>query len=444
MFTRCYPAQWSRRTEVASLLTAAVVALAILLPITARAQTETVLYSFTYATSTGGGCPGAFYANSDPQTGLLLYKGHLYGTTPKGGTGIKGEPGTDDGMVFRLTPPKSGTTWAKQTLHSFPEITEPPIFDGTYPCSRLIEKNGVLYGSTISGGTHNWGTVFSLTPPGTGQTLWTETILYNFTGGTDGGQPYDGLSMDSNGSLYGVNNFGGGNGGAVFELIPGASGYSEVTLLSNNNGVLYNGGLLLDKSTGALYGTTQNGGTGYGNVFQLTNEGGKWVYDDLYDFTGGSDGAYPNRGLVGFAGDLFGTTQGGGSGVAGSGDGVLFELRELIAGNPYSLFVQHTFMGQASNDGAIPHAGLHQDAAGTIWSTTVLGGSDNLGTIFELYPDRYKVHDWHYLLVYSFTGGTTDGANPESPLIEDSSGNLYGTTNTGGSANKGTVFEWKP
>lgn len=157
---------------------------------------------------------------------------------------------------------------------------------------------------------------------------------------------------------------------------------------------------------------TQNGGmngnTGYGNVFSLTPSGGSWIYDDLYDFTGRSDGATPNGGLVGGTGDLFGTAQGGGNGIASAGDGVLFELRQEIAGNPYTLIVQHTFGGQP--DGAQPLAGLYQEAStGTLRGTTNIGGTANLGTIFELYPDRNIVHDWHYLEQYSFAGGKTDG-----------------------------------
>jgi uncharacterized repeat protein (TIGR03803 family) len=444
MFTNCYPAQWPKRAEAASLLTAAVVALAILLPIPARAQTETVIYNLMYPTFPAGACPPTGSLYGEPYSGLLFYKGHLYGTTVAGGTGIKGEPATKAGTVFKLTMPKSGgTPWNKKTLQSF--IDQPPEFDdGTNPCSRLIENNGILYGSTLTGGLYGFGTVFSLTPPGTGETAWTETVLYNFTGGSDGAQPYGGLVMDGN-LLYGVSVLNPGTdnvGGVVFELYPSGSSYQEVTLLSNTDGVLYNGDLLLDESAGALFGTTQYGGAhGYGNVFQLTLSAS--TYSDLYDFTGGGDGAYPNGGLGGFAGDLFGTTQGGGTGIANDGDGVLFELRQETAGNPYTLIVQHTFNGP-DVDGSTPNVGLYQDASGTFWGTTTLGGTNNLGTIFELYPDRVKVHVWHYLEVYSFAGGTTDGANPESLLTEDKSGNLYGTTNFGGSADEGIVFQLKP
>ena len=462
MFTNCCPEQCPRRAELALLLTAGVVALGILLPIAAQAQTETVVYSFTYPTYTAAiGCPPAPGSiNEQPHTGVLFYKGQLYGTTPEGGAGAKRVADSDDGMVFRLTKPTSGgTPWAEQTLHSFqPEPNppqDPPTFDGLYPCSRLIEKNGTLYGSTLSGGPGGFGTVFALVPPATGQTVWREDQLYNFLGQSDGAEPYDGLVMDNKNSFYGVRKGGmdGITAPSVFQLVLNGSGnYSEVTLLTNNDDVFYNGDLLRDSTTGSLFGTTQNGGAnGYGNVFKLTPSVGGWTYDDLYDFTGGADGAHPNGGLVGGPGDLFGTTQGGGSGTGTSGDGVLFELRQEIAGNPYSLIVQHTFSGFFYDDGAVPGAGLYKDATGTLWGTTTYGGFfrtfrvyQNSGTVFKLYPDPRIVHDWHYAAVWDFSGGTTDGAYPQGLLTEDASGNLYGTTNAGGSANEGTVFQLKP
>jgi len=455
MFTNCYPAQWPRKAGLALLLTAAVVAFAIMLPIAAQAQTETVLYNFTYGIYDlfdPLSCPPVLGQplNEKPHTGLLFYNGALYGTTPEGGAGAPKVHDSDRGMVFRLTKPKSGgTPWVETTLHSF----QPERPDGLYPCSRLIEKNGVLYGSTL-GGTVALGTIFALVPPATGQTTWTENVLHNFTGG-DGAEPFDGLTMGPDGSLYGVVMFGeyGIEYPSVFQLTPEGN---LITLLINYAGIVYNGDLLLD-STGALYGTTQNGGPvqngeptlGYGNVFKLTPSADGWTYDDLYDFNG-FDGNHPNGGLVGGPGDLFGTTQLGGNPNCQPGDilygcGVLFELRQLTAGSPYTLFTQHSFATPTGGvDGSTPLAGLYQDASGTMWGTTDVGGSHNLGTVFELYPDRYKVHDWHYLEVYSFAGGTTDGANPQDMLTEDLSGNLYGTTNAGGSANEGTVFQLKP
>ena len=463
MFTNhWHAAQWRRKAEVAALMTTAVAAFGILLPIAARAQTETVLYSFTYPIFTPAvGCPPGT-SNANPHAGLLFYSGHLFGTTPEGGDGAKAGtkpvPDSKDGMVFRLTKPASGgTPWNKDILHSFqPEPnTEPPVDDGTYPCSRLIDNDGVLIGTTMKGG-NGFGTIFSLTPPITGETAWTETQLYSFMESSDGGEPYDGLVMGSNGALYGVTRLGREaiNASAVFQFLDGQItqiAISSDCTYSTNPPCVYNGDLLIDNSTGSLFGTTQNGGVyGYGNVFELTPSGGTWNYADLYDFTGGSDGATPNGGLVGGPGPvgLLGTTQGGGGSGYCSSCGVLFELRQEIAGNPYTLIVQHAFAGEISNDGAVPFAGLYKDSAGTLWGTTEYGGefllrSDlNFGTIFKLSPSSV-VGEWDYALVYRF-GGEPDGANPQGLLTEDKKGNLYGTTNAGGSANEGTVFELTP
>jgi uncharacterized repeat protein (TIGR03803 family) len=456
MLSHAHSTQYAKRAELTLLLTVAVAALGILAAIPARAQTETVLYSFTYSPSAlgGFGCPPLPLSgspNEQPHEGLLFYNGALYGTTPEGGAGIKKDPDSDDGMVFRLTKPKSGgTSWNEQTLHSFT-----PYDDGSYPCSRLIERNDAppytgysLIGTTV-GGLNGYGTIFALTPPATGQTGWTENILYTFKGESDGREPFDGLTIGSDGSLYGVARLGtdGIAYPSVFQLTPDGT---LVTLAVNYDGVVFNGDLLLDSATGLLFGTTQNGGAyGYGDVFELIpSVAPPNNIIDLYDFTGGSDGASPNGGLKGGTGDLFGTTQGGGDGTGSDGGGVLFELRQEIAGNPYTLIVQHTFSGGVAADGAVPGAGLYKDSTGTLWGTTEYGGVfrrnfATYGTIFKLYPDPVVVHEWHYAVAYDFAG-EPDGAYPQSLLTEDKKGNLYGTTNAGGSANEGTVFQFTP
>ncbi|HEX8814221.1 MAG TPA: choice-of-anchor tandem repeat GloVer-containing protein [Terriglobales bacterium] len=426
----------------------AAVALFILSSVPADAQTEAVLHSFNYAPfQQNTACPPSTQ-DGLPYAGLLLYKGHLYGTTPEGGAGEKGVRYSRDGMAFKLNPPESGeTVWGKTTLHSFLPDTEQNI-DGNYPCSNLIEENGKFYGTTVGGGEHDLGVLFALTPPPKGQTDWTESLVYTFTGLTDGGRPFGGLTVDNTGTFYGANYWGvnGAEAGLIFQINCDPSLCIENTLYSAPLGTYINGGLLVDNGDGSIFGTSPNGGQyGYGNVFQLTLSAGKWNYYDLYDFTGGADGAYPNGGLLGSAGDLFGTAQRGGDATAPEGSGVLFELRELTPGSPYTLFIQHTFTGlNGSPDGSAPAAGFYQDASGSYWGTCEYGGSEDRGTIFELYPDRYKVHVWHYQQMYSFIGGTNDGAYPEATLTGDSSGNLYGTTSSGGTASDGTIFEFTP
>jgi uncharacterized repeat protein (TIGR03803 family) len=421
------------------------VAFGILMPPHALAQTESMIHSFNYRVFSADGCPPNSY-NVYPHTGLVSYKGHLYGTTIEGGPGVKGIPGTADGSMYALAAPESGgTTWDKKTLHNF--IADQDPADGTFPCSTLSANAGLLYGTTISGGQNDHGTLFVINTPSAGVNLppWTETIVYNFTGGADGTAPYDGLAWNGS-EIFGVSRGGttNPNGSNVFQISGELySSYTEQTIHSNNVGDIYNGDLLVDYATAQIFGTSPTGGAyKYGYVYSLTLTGGSYVFADIWDFTGGADGAYPNGGLVGRAGDLFGTTQGGGESIGCCG--VLFELRQETAGDPlYSDITWNTFRG-SPGDGSIPVAGLDKDSNGNIWGTTSVGGLDNLGTIFELYPDRTIVNDWHYEEVYSFTGGTTDGANPQSLLTEDKNGNLYGTTNSGGQENEGAVFRWIP
>jgi hypothetical protein len=174
-----------------------------------KTWTKNVLYSFT------GGSDGGY-----PVAGLIFDKAAaLYGTTLYGGSS-GGIPGL--GNVFKLMPPASGQiAWTETTLYSFKGLPS----DGFYPYSGLIaDEQGALYSTTFAGGSGgNAGTVFKLTPPASGQTVWTETILYRFTGGADGGYPYAGLIADKQGTLYGTT-FGGGSiagypgTGAVFKL----------------------------------------------------------------------------------------------------------------------------------------------------------------------------------------------------------------------------------
>ena len=235
------------------------------------APVETALYRFT------GGSDG-----SEPFAGLIADKeGALYGTTQSGGRTINcnGNCGT----VFKLTPPAKGqTAWNEIVLYRFTGGN-----DGSEPVAGLIaDKEGALYSTTAFGGTGN-GTVFKLTPPAKGQTAWKETVLYRFTGGSDGIEPRAGLLADKEGALYGTTQSGGGtincngNCGTVFKLTPPAKGqtaWKETVLYrftGGSDGFEPLAGLIADEE-GALYGTTQsgggtgNGGIGFGTVFKLT------------------------------------------------------------------------------------------------------------------------------------------------------------------------------
>ena len=234
--------------------------------------------------------------------------GNLYGTTSGGGP-------NHDGTAYELTP--SQGNWTKTTIHNFNSNG-----DGITPYRSVMifDNAGNLYGTTYFGGAVNAGTVFQLTPSGSG---WNENVIYSFQGGADGRFPYSGLILDQTGNLYGTTtDAGSGGGGTVFELSPSGSGwtysvlYSLTGSLGNSCGPAW--ALLMDAG-GNLYDTTEcAGANNLGNVFKLTNAGGSWTYTSLHDFTGGNDGSLPLSGVaIDASGNLYGTTYFGGAFNAG-------------------------------------------------------------------------------------------------------------------------------
>jgi uncharacterized repeat protein (TIGR03803 family) len=275
-----------------------------------------------------------------------------------------------------------------------------------------------------------------------------ETVLYPFSGGSDGIYPTAGLIADSQGNLYGTTAFGGGtsNAGTVFELTPTVSGgwtetvlYHFCTLANCSDGNRPFAGLFAD-SKGNLYGTTANGGTSNaGTVFELTPaSGGGWTETVLHSFTGyPSDGAIPLAGLIADSkGNLYGTTSSGGA----NGYGTVFELTP--AGVETVLY-NFCFVPNCNN-GIFPQAGLYADSKGNLYGTTLEGGVSEYGTVFELSPPAIAGGAWNATVLYAFNEGSA-GEYPLAGLIADTTGNLYGTTNNGGGpANAGAVFELSP
>jgi uncharacterized repeat protein (TIGR03803 family) len=329
--------------------------------------TETVLYSFQGTTKDGSG----------PQAGLIFdSKGALYGTTSSGGA-------SGYGTVFKLTPPATqGGAWTESILYSFKGGT-----DGSDPaCGLIFDSKGALYGTTPIGGADNFGIAFKLTAPTKG-TTWVETILYTFKGLSDGGKPYAGLIFKGS-SLYGTTLDGGASSqGAVFELTPPAKqggAWTESVIYSFTGGT--DGGkpyasLLLNG--GNLYSTTGLGGSGgYGTVFKLTapkTGSTTWVESVLFDFSGGPAGSYARSGLVfDSTGDLYGTT-----GVGTGNSGVVFELTKPKTGTVWTETVLWTFSG--GGDGGDSTAGLAISGT-TLYGTTSLGGQYAKGTVFEVVP----------------------------------------------------------
>jgi len=290
----------------------------------------------------------------------------------------------------------------------------------------------------------------------------TETVLYNFIplDSVDGFMPDAGLTADASGNLYGTTYQGGANGtGAVFELSPQSGGsWSQKVLYSfgpngGTDGILPTAPVIFDGS-GNLYGTTHYGGAqGGGIVFELTPQsGGSWTETILHSFGASGDGNSVFAGLIfDSAGNLYGTTGGGGAGTYCSQStpcGVAFELSPQ-AGGSWKETILHSF-GSSGTDGQTPAAGLIFDAAGRLYGTTWYGGAYGGGTVFQLRPGAGG--GWVERALYNFCVQAlcTDGSLPDSSLTFDSAGNLYGTTAYGGGTTCykgegcGTVFKLSP
>jgi uncharacterized repeat protein (TIGR03803 family) len=351
---------------------------------------ETVLYSFA------GGTDGA-----NPYANVIQDRaGNLYGTTSLGGA-------DGAGVVFKVD-----TRGRETVLHTFTGGA-----DGGYSYAGLIEdRAGNLYGTASGGGAAGAGVVFKLDSRGH------YTVLYTFTGGADGGYSYAGLIQDPQGNLYGTTSGGGADGsGVVFKLDRRGNETVLYSFTGNADGG-YPYASVIQDWVGNLYGTTSGGGAaGAGVVFKLDRRGQETV---LYSFTGGADGGYPYAGVIeDWAGNLYGTTSGGGS----AGAGVTFKVDQR--GNETVL---HSFTNGA--DGGYPLlAGLIMDFAGNLYGDTPYGGTIGAGVLFKIDPAG------HQTVMYSFP--VTDGIDPLSGVIQDSTGNLYGTTTGGGPANAGVVYK---
>lgn len=281
---------------------------------------ETTLYTFT-------GADGQY-----PEGGVILdANGNLYGTTLDGGLYY-------DGVVFELTQFSGG--WKETILHSFSGASNG---DGQGAAGLTFDGSGNLYGTTVIGGDPSCnsvhigcGTVFELTFSGG---IWTENVIYKFKGGSDGNDTSAGVVVDNNGNVFGTTSGSYDDGyGTVFELTPGSSGWTESVLYSftggNDGGHSY-GGVILD-GAGNLYGATYAGGTyGAGVIFELTPGASGWTESVLYDFTGGGDGGGPGSFGAGLLMDSSNNLYGG-TGYGGSGFGVVFEVRG--PGDPFLSF----------------------------------------------------------------------------------------------------------
>jgi uncharacterized repeat protein (TIGR03803 family) len=367
----------------------------------AQAQTETILYNFSCHTD---GCP--------PQGVVVDENDNLYGTTFDGGS-------FDRGAVFELT-----SSGAFTTLYSFTGGT-----DGSFPYAGVVlDSKGNLYGTTSQGGVAGYGTIFKVTLSGT------ETVLHSFSCGSEPCYPQRGVVLGPNGSLFGTAYPGGTfSFGSVFELTASGTFTTLYSFRGGTDGNVPNQGIVLDKS-GNVYGTTDVGGTaGFGTVFKVSPSGTETV---LHSFApNGKDGFYPAGGVtLDSKDDIYGTTASGGA----IGVGTVFKVTP--SGTETLL---HSLTG--GKDGINPEANLVFDKNGNLYGTTAYGGSFDLGMVFELTPSGVET------TLHSFADNGTDGYfSFQAGLTIDKSGNLYGTTQNGGTSNPacthgcGVVFKIVP
>jgi uncharacterized repeat protein (TIGR03803 family) len=332
-------------------------------------------------------------------------------------------------VVSALASSASGQTVT--TIYSFTGNAS----DGGCPHNALFQDpDGYLYGTApgvyIQATTNNYGAIYRIGTDGS------FTNLHSFGGG-DGAYPLAGLTRGKDGAFYGTTYQGGStNGhykgrqwGTVFRIDPSGS----LTTLYSFAGVP-DGGLpaatLAQADNGCFYGTTLEGGNtnfgnGFGNgtVFRIDSNGN---YTNLYSFRGSSNGGYTPYGRLvqGTDGNLYGTTQSGG----GHGGGTVFRISPN--GNYTNLYSFLSFSG----DGQLPTEGLVQCGDGNFYGMTESGGTYVHGTVFRISPAG------NYTNIYSFKGPPNDGSLPFSWLVLGSDGNFYGTTESGGTYNTGTIF----
>jgi len=307
--------------------------------------------------------------------------GALYGTTMAGGSCQAFQYGC--GTIFKLTPPPSFCrtslcTWVKTSLYTFAGGNDGWNSGGDDTGPVAFGPDGSMYGATWYGGYYGFGTVFKLTPANGG---WTESVIHSFAdNGYDAYFPSDGVVLDQAGNVYGVSYGGGPNyAGTVYELSPYGSGWTETILHAFNdaNNLEPKGGLIFDKA-GNLYSTTTNTyGDRNGNVFELASDNGSWTYSVLYSFTDGLSGTGPKAPLTMDAlGNIYGTVWDAPS------VGSVFKLTPYNGGwTETNLYV---FTGQ--EDGGFPVSNVLFDGSGNLYGSASSYGGDNWGVLWEITP----------------------------------------------------------
>jgi uncharacterized repeat protein (TIGR03803 family) len=372
---------------------------------------ESVLYSF-------GGNPLSTTDSLAPFDGLILgIDGNFYGTA-----GLGGAHGA--GSVFKVTP-----AGVESIVYSFGDSG---AGDGSLPAGNLVQgSDGTFYGTTTSGGSSGAGTVFKVTPAGV------ESILFSFTGAGDGTIPESTLILDAEGNLYGTTQAGGEHGdGTIFKVTPQGGETVLWSFSGATDGQAPAAGLTPGNGDGYYYGTAFKGGThGAGTAFKIPVGGGTLTV--LHTFgSSGTDGALVYAGLtLGHDGNLYGVTVNDENATGGT----VFRL--TTGGTLTTVYVFTGSGSQASTDGAAPYGNLVEDSNGNFYGTTLEGGLYGQGTVFKITPAGTEVQ------LYSFSGGvagSTDGTGPDGNLVFGANGDLYGLTSGGGVNDYGAVFSLIP
>ncbi len=344
------------------------------------------------------------------------------------------------GMVFMLSP-KSGGGYRETILYDFGAQGSG---DGANPYGTLaFDGDGGIYGTTDGGGANGSGSIYKLTPKRGGG--WTEEVLYSFSAsGLDGAAPAAGVTIGPDGSLYGTTSGGGANGvGAVYKLANTKSGWKEKVIHSfvfgSTDGSFPYEGVMMD-SAGNLYGTAPSGGSaGYGVVYKLAPTSKGWKETLLHSFTdqnGDGSGMYYINLISDAAGNIYGATSFGGT----NGTGTVWKLVYSKTKKTYTEKILYIFGAEGSGDGNYPYGGLAMDAKGNLYGTTENGGSASYGTVYKLSHSGSK---WKETILHSFTGGT-DGEDPSGNPLLDSSGNIFGLAQFGGKYNLGIAYRIAP
>jgi uncharacterized repeat protein (TIGR03803 family) len=408
------------RAASVALIPAVVLVLGTVATESAQARTFTVLHRFNEK-------DGAY-----PSAGVIRdAAGNLYGTTEGGGTGCGSGQGCGGGVVFKLDPAGKETV-----LYNFCSLSA--CTDGAYPVASLIQDaKGNLYGTTYGGGAYGNGTVFKLSKTGK------ETVLHSFAGGTaDGEGPAAELLRDAAGNFYGTTYYGGGTGcdeqygcGTVFKLDTMGKETVLYSFTGGSDGGYPSGGLARDEA-GNLYGVTWQGGDycfddeDCGVVYKLNKNGMLTVLHRFYYETN-RDGCFPyGTPSMDQSGSLYGTTEAcGGS----EGAGIVWKVTQSGTES-----VLHRFDGSR---GASPQAGVIMDGQGNLYGDTAAGGAFNFGNVFELSNEGVLT------VLHNFS--KSDGFGFREGVIQDAKGNLYGIANSGGGSGCdgsgcGTVWKLTP